>query len=87
MTRLQRMLYAIGFARFKRYRRWVGGCWIERYIEATVHSSEVDHWRWEPHVALDDSVPIELGQAAGRVDRTIEQWPSALPQAHARQLK
>ena len=77
MTRLQRMLYAIGFGRFKRYRRWVGGRWVERYIEATVHSSEIDHWRWEPDpgAKFDDQT------------HAIEQWSIALPEAYARPPK
>ena len=71
------MLYAIGFGRFKRYRRWVGGRWAERYIEATVHSSKIDHWRWEPDpcAKFDDQT------------HAIEQWPIALPHAHVRQRK
>ncbi len=74
MTRLQRMLYAIGFARLKSYRRWVGDRWVERYIEPTPHSSESPNWRWEldPGARFDDHT------------HAIEQWPIALPQAHAR---
>ena len=77
MTRLQRALYAIGFGRLKRYRRWVGGRWAERFIEATVHSSEIDHWRWVPDPAakFDDQT------------HAIEQWPIPLPNAHVRQRK
>jgi hypothetical protein len=81
MTPLQRMLYAIGFGRFKRYRRWVGGRWAERYIEPTSHSSEYlfyhpppRHSRWEldPDARFNDHT------------NAIEQWPITLPNAHVR---
>ena len=77
MTRFQRLLYMLGFGRFKRYRRWIGGRWVERHIEAAVHSSELDRWRWEPDPAakFDDQT------------HAIEQWPIALPEAYARQQR
>lgn len=77
MTHFQRLLNAFGFWRFKRYRRWVGGRWAERYIEPTVHSSECPHWRWEldPGALFDDAT------------HAIEQWSIKLPQAHVRSPK
>ena len=77
MTRFQDRLYALGFVRFKRYRRWVGGRWVERYVEPTPHSSECPRWRWEwdPAPRFDDHT------------HSIEQWPITLPRARARALK
>lgn len=40
MTNLQHMLYVLGFGRFKRYRRWVGGRWVDRWSSG--------RWRWAP---------------------------------------
>lgn len=76
MTWLQRILYKLGAWRFQRYRRWVGGPWRERYIEAPVHSSELDYMRWEP-CGLSP-----LGNALGALYRS-EVWPVKLPVACA----
>ena len=85
MTRLQRALRFFGFARFRFYRRWVGGRWAERYVEPTAHSSEQPCVRWEQDNAarFDDAT------------YAIEQWPkeartpkpSELPRARARKAK
>lgn len=77
MTRLQHVLYALGFWRWRRYRRWVGGRWAERYVEPTPHSSEWPRWRWEldPTARFDDAT------------HAIEQWPTELPAARVRRLK
>ena len=74
MTRLQSLLYALGLWRWKRYRRWVGGRWVERYVEPTPHSSECPRWRWvlDPAARFDDQT------------HAIEQWPLGLPEARAR---
>jgi hypothetical protein len=73
MTRFQQWLYKLGFGRFKRFRRWVGGVWIDRYIEPTPHSSECPYWKWmfDPGARFDDR--------AG----AIEQWPVKLPKARS----
>lgn len=65
MTILQRFFGVLGFARFRFYRRWVGGRWAERYIEPTVHSSELPRWRW----VLDDAARFDART------HVIEQWP------------
>ena len=89
MTHFQQLLYVLGFWRFKRYRRWVGGRWAERlgcagmltspchYIEPTPHSSEYLHWRWEP----------DPGARFNDHTHAIEQWPIELPEAHVRRRK
>ena len=103
MTRLQSLLNRLGCWRFQRYRRWVGGRWIERYIEPTPHSSEYPSLRWEQdpaarflpreqqYTALLDDTANTIGQAAGRVARSCddgtEEWPIALPKAHVRRPK
>jgi hypothetical protein len=77
VTRFQQLLGALGFWRFKRYRRWVGGRWVERYIEPTPHSSELPRWRWEldPGAKFNDYV------------HAIEQWPTKLPIARVMESK
>ena len=77
MTRFQHALHVIGFWRFKRFRRWVGGRWVERYIEPTPHSSESPRWRW----VLDPSARFDAHT------HLIEQWAIKLPEAHVRRLK
>ncbi len=83
MTHLQQLLLVLGFARFRSYRRWVGGRWAERYIGGrwtgryigpTSHLSDW-RWRWE----LDAAAQFDGDTNA------IEQWPSKLPKAHVRQ--
>lgn len=81
MTRLQRVLYRLGAWRFQRYRQWVGGCWIERYIAPTPHSSESPCFRWAPTVFVDGD-----GQAGWHTSCAVEHWPIAkLPPAYARE--
>jgi hypothetical protein len=75
MTRFQRLLYALGCARFKLYRRWIGGRWVERYVEPTLHSSEWP-WRWQSDA--------RASFLAGAHVRAIEQWPMKLPTATAK---
>lgn len=79
MTSFQYLLYVLGFWRFKRYRRWVGGRWAERYVEPPPHSSDCPHWRWE----LDARASF----LADDNTEAIEQWPMKLPTARVRQLK
>lgn len=76
MTKLQRILNRLGAWRFRRFRRWVGGRWAERYIEPTPHSSESPCYQWvlSPDAGFDDFTSA------------IEQWSVAeLPPAHARE--
>lgn len=77
MTSIQRLLNILGLWRFKRYRRWVGGRWAERYVDPTPHSSEHPRWRWEP----------DPGARFNDHTHAIEQWPIALPEAHVRRRK
>jgi hypothetical protein len=74
VTHFQRMLNALGCWRFKRYRRWVGGVWVERYIERAPHSSRCPYWRWvqDPNARFDDNT------------HAIEQWSIQLPEAQVR---
>jgi hypothetical protein len=74
VTYFQQILNALGFSRFKLYRRWIGGRWAERYIEPTPHSSECPHWRWvqDPGARFDDETHV------------IEQWTTKLPTARGR---
>lgn len=74
MTHFQQILNALGFWRLKRYRRWVGGRWAERYIEPTPHSSECPRWCWiqDPSARFDDET------------HAIEQWTTKLPRAQGR---
>ncbi len=67
MSFLQRVLRVLGFSRFRFYRRWVGGRWVRRYIEPTVHSSELPRWRWE----RDDAARFDART------HEIEQWSKA----------
>lgn len=77
MTRFQRFLSLLGCTRFQWFRRWVGGRWVEHYLEPTPHSSECPRWRWEldPGARFDDTT------------HTIEQWETKLPAAQARTCK
>jgi hypothetical protein len=78
VTRLQHLLYVLGAWRFKGYRRWIGGLWRERFIEATPHSSERDCWRWEPCMRFDSGGPART--------YAFESWPirpTELPIARA----
>lgn len=77
MTHFQRVLNALGCWRFKRYRRWVGGRWVERYIEPPSHASVCPRWRWE----LDPDAQFDAATHA------IEQWSIKLPQASVRSPK
>lgn len=82
MTRLQRVLNKLGAWRFQRFRRWVGGPWRERYIDATPHSSECPYFRWEPYGALTLN-ELLVRAALGPDSPQFEMWPVKPPIAHA----
>lgn len=72
MTRLQHLLYVLGFWRFKLYRRWVGGRWAEQW---PVIGGGRFRWKLDANASFNDYT------------QAIEQWPIKLPKAHVRRRK